>query len=310
MKILVTGGAGFIGSHVAELLIENGHDVVVIDNLSSGVKNSIDSRAKFYEVDLADNSRVQYIFDKERFDVVYHLAAQIDVRKSVDNPVEDARVNVLASLNLLELSVKHGIKHFIFSSTGGAIYGDNVAIPTNEESLEKPLSPYGCAKLSIEKYLNYYNAVYGLKYTALRYSNVYGPRQNPHGEAGVIAIFFNKMLRNESPIIFGGFQTRDFVFVEDVARANLLVLSDTKSEVYNVGAGFETSISGLFEKMNSFFGGKFISEYREKKKGEQERSCLNYDKIKKNLEWKPEIMIDEGLKKTHDWFYQRYILII
>ncbi len=302
MRILVTGGAGFIGSHVVDLLIEKEHHVFVLDNLSSGRKENINNRAKFFEEDLGDYAKIKEIFDNERFDIVYHLAAQIDIRKSVKEPVFDARVNILDSLNLIECCVKSGVKHFIFSSSGGAIYGDDVEIPTSEDAEEKPVSPYGCAKLVIEKYLHFYNKVYGLKYSCLRYSNVYGPRQNSKGEAGVIAIFFDNMLNNKKSIIFGGIQTRDFVYVGDVARANVFVLDDNESEVYNVGTGREIDIVGLFEKMNGFFGNRFEPEFRERNKGEQLKSCLGFDKIRKNLGWRPEIDLDKGLKRTYDWF--------
>ncbi len=302
MRSLVTGGAGFIGSHVADLLIEKRHDVCVIDNLSSGKKENLNEDAWFHEIDLADYFEIKELFMKEKFDVVYHLAAQIDVRKSVLNPTNDAKINILDTLNLLELCREFKIKHFIFSSSGGAIYGDDVGIPTPEESIEKPISPYGCAKLAIEKYLNFYNRAYGLKFTSLRYSNVYGPRQNFGGEAGVVAIFINKMLNNENPTIFWGEQTRDFVYVEDVARANLLALNDTKSEIYNIGTGIETNIIELFHKINRFFGGGFNAVYMEKKAGEQARSCLNYGKIRKRLGWEPRTNLNKGLKKTHTWF--------
>lgn len=302
MRSLVTGGAGFIGSHVADLLIEKGHEVCIVDNLSSGKKENLNKNSEFYHIDLGDYSKVKELFLEKDFDVVYHLAAQIDVRKSVLNPVDDAKINILDTLNLIELCREFKIKHFIFSSSGGAIYGDDVDIPTHEENIEKPISPYGCAKLAVEKYLNFYNSVYGLKFTSLRYSNVYGPRQNFGGEAGVVAIFINKMLDNKNPTIFWGEQTRDFIYVEDVARANLLALNDNTNRVYNIGTGSETNINELFNKINKFFGGKFNAVYKEKKKGEQTRSCLNCEKIKKQLGWGPEIGLDEGLKRTYLWF--------
>lgn len=305
MKILVTGGAGFIGSHVTDLLIENNHDVLIIDNLSTGQKENINKKAKFYFEDLSNHNKIKEIIEKEKPDVIYHLAAQIDVRKSVENPVEDAKINIINTINLLELAIKNNVKHFIFSSTGGAIYGDTKNIPTTEEEKELPVSPYGCAKLTIEKYLNYYNKVHGLKYTCLRYSNVYGPRQNSCGEAGVIAIFFDNMLMNKTPRIFGGEQTRDFVYVKDVARANLLSLNDTKSSSYNVGTSTMISIVELFNKINSFFNNSFIPINEEMKKGEQINSCLSYEKIKKNLGWQPSVNIDEGLKNTFEWFKEK-----
>ena len=246
--------------------------------------------------------KIKEIFETEKPEVIYHFAAQIDVRKSVENPIEDAKINILSTLNLLNLAVKYNVKHFIFSSTGGAIYGDTENIPTTENEKELPVSPYGCAKLSIEKYLNFFHHVYCLKYTCLRYANVYGPRQNPHGEAGVVAIFFNSMLSNNNPVIFGGNQTRDFVFVEDIAKANLLALNDNKTDTYNVGTAKETNINQLFEKMNLFFDNKFKQINKEFKKGEQKASCISYQKIKNELGWEPKTDLSEGLRKTYEWY--------
>ncbi len=305
MKILVTGGAGFIGSHIVDLLVENNHSIIIIDNLSSGKRENINNKAKFYQEDLRNYDKIKDIFKVEKPEIIYHLAAQIDVRKSVDDPLEDAKTNILATLNLLELSIKYKIKHFIFSSTGGAIYGDTENIPTTEEEKELPVSPYGCAKLTVEKYLNYYNKVHNLKYTCLRYSNVYGPRQNSHGEAGVIAIFINNMLNNKTPKIFGGSQTRDFIFVKDVARANLLALSDEKSDTYNVGTSLNLSINELFNKINFFFSNSFQPIIEPMKKGEQMNSCISYEKINKHLNWNPSINLNEGLKLTFEWFTEK-----
>lgn len=316
MKILVTGGAGFIGSHIADLLIENNHDVIIIDNLSSGKTENINKKAVFYHEDLTNHDKIREIFVKESPEIVYHLAAQIDIRKSVENPVFDANVNILSALNLLELSIKSKVKHFIFSSTGGAIYGDTENIPTTEEEKELPISPYGCAKLTIEKYLNYYNKVHNLKYTVLRYSNVYGPRQNSKGEAGVIAIFLDSMLSNDPnnpPKIFGGEQTRDFVYVKDVAIANLKALNkgneenekesnNNTSNTYNIGTGIETSINQLFNMLNQFFNSSFQPIIEPRKQGEQMRSCLSYNKANQSLGWKPETKLDEGIKQTYEWF--------
>ena len=302
MKILVTGGAGFIGSHVVDALIEKGYDVTVIDNLSTGEKGQVNSKADFYEMDLQDYDGVMAFFSKKHFDAIFHLAAQIDVRKSVTFPIHDAATNILTSLHLLELAKKYGTKNFIFSSTGGALYGDGVAIPTSEEASINPISPYGCSKASVEKYLYYYQNVCGISCTALRYANVYGPRQNPHGEAGVIAIFLNSMLQGKSPKIFGGLQTRDFVYVSDVARANVLALDHSISGNYNIGTGIETSISELFSKLNNIFGNKFTAVYENKRNGEQERSLLSYEKIAKSCKWAPEISLEEGLERTYAWF--------
>ncbi|HZY10966.1 MAG TPA: NAD-dependent epimerase/dehydratase family protein, partial [Bacteroidota bacterium] len=225
MNILVTGGAGFIGSHVADACISSGHSVFIIDDLSMGKREYLNSNAKFLKMDIRDE-KVREVFQKEKFDVLIHHAAQMDVRKSVDDPLFDASVNIVGTLNLLENCRSSGVRKFIFASTGGAIYGEQDYFPADETHPVRPCSPYGVSKLSIEKYLNYYHVVYGLNYICLRYANVYGPRQNPHGEAGVVAIFTSKMLSGDQPVINGnGKQTRDYVYVEDVVRANLSALS-------------------------------------------------------------------------------------
>ena len=301
MKILVTGGAGFIGSHIVDLLIKNNYRVIAIDNLSSGKIENLNPKAKFYQEDLGNFEEIRKIIEIENPEVIYHLAAQINVRKSVENPIQDAKINIINTLNLLELAVKSKVKHFIFSSTGGALYGDSNDIPTIEAAVTNPVSPYGCSKLSVEKYLIFYNKVHGLKFTALRYSNVYGPRQNPEGEAGVIAIFLDKMFANQQPKIFGGIQKRDFIYVEDVAQANLLALNDSSSNFYNVGTSRETDIIEIFNKLNSYFDNKFRPEYLEMKKGEQKTSCLSYKKINNSLGWHPLTGIDDGLDKTYCW---------
>jgi len=298
MKILVTGGAGFIGSHVVDLLEKKGHEIIVIDNLTTGKKENINPKADFYHTDLLDFGKIKDIFNNHQPEIIYHLAAQTNLRKSINNPLEDAKINLLATLNLLELSKKYSIKHFIFSSTG-AIYGDEKRLPIYENNPQYPISPYACSKLSIERYLNFYNKVFGLKYTILRYSNVYGPRQNPETEAGVIAIFFNKLFSKQTPVIFGGIQTRDFIYINDVTRANLLALKDTKSRTYNIGTNKETDIIEIFAKINKYFKNKFEPTYLPMKDGEQKRCCLNCTKIKSSLNWEPLTNIDEGLDKTY-----------
>lgn len=309
MKILVTGGAGFIGSHVADALIEKNHDVVIVDNLSTGQKENINPQAKFIEADITDFEKIKEIFEAEKPEIVYHLAAQIDVRKSVADPIFDAQTNILGSINLIKNSAENNVKKFIFSSTGGAIYGDTDNRPTAETEPEWPLSPYGIAKLTIDKYLNYYHQVFGLKYSSLRYGNVYGPRQNPHGEAGVVAIFLNKMLEDEQPMINGdGTQTRDYVFVGDVVRANLSALENFDNVgIYNIGAGIETDVNQLFAEINRHFENKFQETHGPAKLGEQKTSCLDYAKIKKDFGWEPKTDFSTGIEKTYQWFSENKV---
>ncbi len=304
MKILVTGGAGFIGSHIVDQLLRAGHTVVVLDNLSSGRRENIPPEARLIEADITDFPTVTDLFAKEQPEIVYHLAAQIDVRQSVANPIADAETNILGSIHLIKTAQENGVKKFIFSSTGGAIYGDTDMRPTPETHPEWPLSPYGIAKLTTDKYLNYTSAVHGLPFVSLRYGNVYGPRQNPHGEAGVVAIFINKMLAGAQPTINGdGLQTRDYVYVEDVARANLLALEHFDAVgVYNVGTGIETNVNQLFAAINDCFNNKFQEVHGEAKKGEQKTSSLDAQKIISKLNWSPHTDFQTGIKKTFDWF--------
>jgi len=299
MKILVTGGAGFIGSWVVDTLINKDFNVVVIDNLSSGSKENLNKKAKFYEIDIRDK-KIDEIFQNEKIDYVFHLAAQINLRESIKNPVEDANINILGALNILNNCVKHKIKKFIFSSTGGAIYGDDCKIPTSETEEEKPMSPYGVAKLAIEKYLEFYKKVYGLDYVSLRYSNVYGPRQNSKGEAGVVAIFIDKLLLGEQPIINGsGEQTRDYVYVKDVAEANILALK--LSGVFNVGTGKETEVNEIFRKIVNIMNSNLKEIHGPEIKGEQMRSCLDPGKLIKK-DWGIGYDLEKGLKETINYF--------
>lgn len=306
MKILVTGGAGFIGSHVADELIAKNNRVVVIDNLSTGFERNLNPAAKFIKADITDFEKIEKILKEETPEIIYHFAAQIDVRKSVAEPLSDARTNILAAFNLIKLSSDIKIKKFIFSSTGGAIYGDTDERPTPETHSEWPMSPYGIAKLAADKFLNYYHEIFGLKYTSLRYGNVYGPRQNPYGEAGVVAIFINKMLKGEQPVINGdGNQTRDYVYVGDVVKSNILAMENIgKSGIYNVGTQVETSVNNLFKEINKNFDNKYKEVHGPAKLGEQKTSCLSYGKIKKDMSFAPETDFSEGIKKTYAWFLQ------
>lgn len=302
MKILVTGGAGFIGSQVADAYIKNGHDVVIVDNLSTGRKENINPKAKFFNIDITDKN-IHQVFQEENFDVVNHHAAQIDVRKSVADPIYDASINIIGTINILQNCVKAGVKKFIFASTGGAVYGEQKYFPADENHPVNPVSPYGITKLSIEKYLNFYKVEYGLNYSILRYANVYGPRQNPFGEAGVVAIFTNKLLHAEQPIINGdGNQTRDYVFVGDVVKANLLILNDNTSNIYNIGCGIETNVNELFKMLNELTGSKSDKKHGPAATGEQLRSVISSEKIYKELSWKPTTSLNDGLKVTLDYY--------
>ncbi len=310
MKILVTGGAGFIGNHLVNALIKRKNRVVVVDNLSTGVRENINPKAKFYKADITDFSRMNKIFGVEKPEIVFHLAAQADARKSIRNAREDIEINILGSLNVIELSIKNKVKKFIFSSSGGAIYGDTENRPTIEENSEYPLSPYGISKLTIDKYLNYYHKTLGLHFVSLRYANVYGPKQNSKGEFGVVAIFIDRMLSGEAPVINGsGAQTRDYVFIDDIVRANILALEHfEKNGIFNVGTGVETSLLELFKNINNYFGeNKFKRFHTSLKLGEQESSCLDCSKIKKELKWKPEIEFPEGIKRTFEWLKEQKI---
>lgn len=305
--MIVTGGAGFIGSHISDALIESKHDVLIIDNLSTGQRENLNPKAKFIEADLTEFSKVSKIFEREKPEIVFHLAAQMDVRKSVEDPLFDAKNNILAGYNLINLAVEHKVKKFIFSSSGGAAYGDTDNRPTPETEPEWPLCPYGIAKLTVDKYLNYAHKMFGLKYMSLRYANVYGPRQNPRGEAGVVAIFLNKMLRGEQPVINGdGLQTRDYVYVSDVARANLLALENIDEiGICNVGTGLETNVVQLFNEIDTLFEHKFKEQHGPAKTGEQKTSCLDYAKIKKDFGWEPKISFSKGIKLTYQWFKEK-----
>ena len=259
MKILVTGGCGFIGSHIVDAYIAAGHDVVVIDNLSTGVIENLNPRAKFYEQDITKD--IEEIFKREKFELVNHHAAQINVRKSVDDPLYDAQVNVLGTVNLLSLASRYGTRRFVFSSSGGAVYGEPEKYPISEEMAFDPLSPYGASKVAAEKYILTFANLYGFDYVILRYSNVYGPRQISKSEAGVISIFIDCILNERSCTVFGsGDQLRDYVYVGDVVAANILALT-CGSNIFNIGTGVETSVNDLIETFSSVLGQKVAHEH-------------------------------------------------
>ncbi len=305
MKILVTGGAGFIASHVADAYIKAGHEVVIIDNLSTGKIENINPNAKFYQLDILDE-KVKAVFRTEKFDLVNHHAAQMDIRKSVADPLYDARVNILGTLNLMQNSVDFNVKKFIFISSGGAAYGEQEIFPAPETHPTRPLSPYGVTKLTGEKYLYFYHTAYGLQYNVLRYANVYGPRQSPHGEAGVVAIFTTRLLNGEVPVINGdGKQTRDYVYVGDVVRANVELLNFNQNETFNIGTSIETDVNQIFHHLNSLCGSNKPEQHGPAKKGEQLRSVIDYSKATQLLGWKPEVDLANGLKKTVEFFKQK-----
>ena len=298
-KILVTGGAGFIGSHVVDLFIAEGYEVVVIDDLSTGRISNLNPMAKFYRIDIR-SPQVRDVFESEQPDFVSHHAAQMDVRRSVAQPIFDADTNILGSINLLECAKNVGVERFIYISTGGAVYGEPERLPCDETHPINPICQYGASKHTVEHYLYMYDVNYGLKYTVLRYPNVFGPRQNPHGEAGVVAIFTGKMLAGEQVIINGdGDQTRDFVYVGDCARANHLVLTvDHRPGIYNLGWGRPTSINEIFSTLTKLTGYALPAEHGPAKVGETRHIYLDASKAKKDLGWIPAITLEEGLEKT------------
>ncbi|MBX5481074.1 MAG: SDR family oxidoreductase [Myxococcaceae bacterium] len=302
MKILVTGGAGFIGSHVCDAFLEKGHEVLALDNLSSGRKENLDPKVRLIELDIRSPEAAALI-ERERPEVICHLAAQMDVRRSVEDPRFDADTNILGFLNLLEAARRSGVKKVIFSSTGGAIYGEQDVFPAPETHPTRPVSPYGVSKAAGELYLGYYRAQYGLSYVALRYANVYGPRQNPHGEAGVVAIFSKRLVAGQPCTIFGdGGQTRDFVFGPEVARANYLAFEKDYVGAVNIGTGIETSVNALYQGLADAAGTKLPPQYAPGKPGEQRRSVVDPSLAKKVLGWEPTVPLEEGLRRTIAFF--------
>jgi UDP-glucose 4-epimerase len=302
MKILVTGGAGFIGSHVCDALLQSGHEIHVIDDLSGGFESQVPEGATLHTLDIRD-AKVKDLWEEHRFEVMYHLAAQMDVRRSVSDPRFDADVNVGGFLNLMEAGRENGLKKVIFSSTGGAIYGEPEFAPQTEEHTLQPISPYGITKLCTEKYLFFYEDTHGIEYVALRYGNVYGPRQNPHGEAGVVAIFCERMLDGKQPVVNGdGKQTRDYVHVRDVVAANVAALGHQGSGIFNIGTSIETDVVTLFETLRNELAPEMPTEHGPGKPGEQRRSVLSYDHTNAMLGWAPTIDVRDGLRETARWF--------
>ena len=304
MKILVTGGAGFIASHLVDRLIAEGHRVIVIDNLSAGRKENVNSKASFYKIDICDSKALEEIFKSERPDIVDHHAAHIDLRKSVEMPVYDATINILGSLNLCEFSKKYHIKKFIYASTGGAVYGEPKKLPVNETHPVEPLSHYGVSKHTVEHYVSIFYKLYGVNFTVLRYPNVYGPRQSPHGEAGVVAIFSELILQNKRPTILGdGSKTRDYVYVEDIVTANLKVIDNLgNNEIYNLGWGKEISDLEVFQAVRRALESDVEPIFSQKRPGEIDHMSLDSSKATKELKWKPKTTFEEGVKLATKYY--------
>ncbi len=301
-SICVTGGAGFIGSHVAEALLGLGHEVLILDDLSGGRKENVPHGAEFVVEDIRSPEAARLIVDR-RIEILVHHAAQMDVRRSVEDPRFDSDVNIGGFLTLLEAARRGAVRQVIFASTGGAIYGEQDEFPATEEHPLRPVSPYGVSKLAGEKYLFYYHTQYGLSATCLRYANVYGPRQNPHGEAGVVAIFLDRILSGKTPVINGdGLQTRDYVFVGDVVRANQAALDVAGFRIFNVGTAVETDVNTLYEQIRAAAGGGPDPHHGPAKPGEQLRSVISPARIRRELGVAVGTPLSEGLGITADWF--------
>lgn len=301
---LVTGGAGFIGSHVVDALVEADCSVAVIDNLSSGRREHVNPKARFYQADILDP--LDDIFDSERPAVVYHLAAQISVSRSTREPTFDARTNIEGSINVLQQCVRTGARRIVYASSA-AVYGEPPSLPLREDQVVFPLSPYGISKYVVEYYLHYQQHAHGLEYIALRYANVYGPRQDPHGEAGVVAIFSQGLLSGKEAIIYGdGLQTRDFVYVKDVARANLLAKDVTIPRdvrpVFNIGSGQQTTVNEIFQFVREYTGSNQKENHGPPRPGDVYHSFLANEVAHMHLGWEPSTPINEGLRKTVAYF--------
>ncbi|HHY94784.1 MAG TPA: SDR family oxidoreductase [Firmicutes bacterium] len=301
-RVLVTGGAGFIGSHLADGLLALGHEVAVVDNLSTGRREQVPAGSRFYEVDIRESDPLGRLFASFRPRVVYHLAAQTSVRRSTEDPAGDASVNVLGTINVLSAAVKAGVERVVYVSSGGAIYGEPEVLPVREDHPVRPLSPYGLSKYVGEEYLGLYRQTYGLSYSVLRYPNVYGPRQDPHGEAGVVAIFTQALLEGRQPVIFGdGLQTRDYVYVGDIVAASLLCLEKGEGGTYNLGWGQEVTVVDLLAQLQKVLGTAITPRHDPPRPGEVRRICLDAGRARAELGWQPAVGLPEGLELTARW---------
>lgn len=302
MRILVTGGAGFIGSHVVDRYVDMGHEVVAFDNLSTGRRDFVNPGARLVEADLVDADAVERCIAEFQPEVVNHHAAQIDVRKSVSDPVFDATTNIVGGIRLLESCTRHAVRKFIYASTGGALYGEGRSLPATEEHPVNPEAPYGASKHTLEHYLYIWKLLHGLDYTVLRYPNVYGPRQNPHGEAGVNAIFIGLMLEGKTPHVFGtGDQVRDYLYVGDVVEANALALDRASGEVINIGTGVPTSVNDIIRELKAIIGFEGDAVYEDARPGEIQRIYLDASRAKEVLGWAPTRSFTDGLRETVEW---------
>ena len=308
MRILVTGGAGFIGSHTVDALVASGAgEVSVLDDLSTGKRMQVNAKAALYQTDLRDAAAVASVVEQARPEIIFHLAAQMDVRRSVADPAFDAQVNLVGFLNLIESARRHGLRRVIFSSTGGAIYGEQDEFPCTEDHPRRPVSPYGVAKLATEAYLFFYKVEYGIDYLALRFGNVYGPRQDPHGEAGVVAIFCGRILDGKPVTIYGdGTQSRDYVYVGDVVRAVVAAGKSSASGIaLNIGTGIETNVNDLYSTLAGIADFPTRAEHAAARPGEQKRSVISPARAERELGWRPEKKLADGLEETFKYFKQQ-----
>ncbi len=306
MNVLVTGGAGFIGSHIVDALVQQGHKVTVVDNLSTGSAQNLNPRGRFYEMSICD-PQLSEVFKEEKPEVVNHQAAQMVIQRSLQDPIFDAEQNILGSLNLILNCIRFGVKKIIYASSGGAVYGEPQYLPVDERHPVNPIAQYGVSKHTVEHYLHLYSVQSGLDYVVLRYSNVYGPRQNPEGEAGVVAIFARHMLRGQSPTIFGsGDKTRDYIYVADVASANLLAMQSDAKGIYNIGTGVETSDRKMFDTLAELLGYQDAPHYDQIRKGEIYRICLDYSKALREMGWQPQVSLREGLSQTIGYYKAQF----